>query len=202
MKLIASYTSPFARKCRIALAEKRLECQLIIDVPWLDDSHVPDFNPLGKIPVLVMDDGGTLFDSRVIVEYLDNLSPVGRLLPANHRDLIEVKRWEALADGVADAAAAIFLERRRPPELQSSAWIERQFLKVHRGLAQMAKDLDDAPWCVDDTYSLADIAVGCALGYLTFRFRDIDWRTLHPKLAKLADKLAQRPAFIDTLPHD
>lgn len=200
MKLITSLTSPFGRKVRIALAEKRLECPLEIDIPWNDDTAVPEYNPLGKIPVLVMDDGSTLFDSRVIVEYLDNLSPVGRLLPVNGRDHIQVKRWEALADGISDAAATIFIERRRPTELQSDDWIKRQELKISRGLAALADDLGDSPWCMNDSYTLADIATGCTLGYLAFRFPENDWHQRYTNLARLYDKLMLRPSFADSQP--
>lgn len=200
MKLITSLTSPFGRKARVALAEKRLECPLEIDVPWNEGTTVPEYNPLGKIPVLVMDDGNTLFDSRVIVEYLDNLSPVGRLLPVNGRDHIHVKRWEALADGISEAAATIFMERRRPLEQQSQDWIKRQQLKVERGIAAMAEELDDSPWCLNDIYTLADIATGCTLGYIKFRFPENDWQDKYPNLARLYDKLMLRPSFADTQP--
>lgn len=200
MKLITSLTSPFGRKARIAVSEKRLECPLEIDIPWNADSQVPNYNPLGKIPVLVMDDGSTLFDSRVIVEYLDNLSPVGRLLPVANRDLIRVKRWEALADGISDAAATIFLERKRPAEQQSPEWIARQQLKIDRGLALLSEELEDNNWLLNDVYTLADIAVGCTLGYLAFRFPEIDWKTQYPNLAKLYEKLLLRPAFADSIP--
>ncbi len=200
MKLITSLTSPFGRKARIALQEKRLECPLEIDIPWNAETHVPDFNPLGKIPVLVMDDGSSLFDSRVIVEYLDNLSPVGRLLPVTNRDLIQVKRWEALADGISDAAATIFLERKRPQEQQSSEWIERQQLKIDRGLKVLSEELADNSWFLNDVYSLADIAVGCTLGYLNLRFPEIAWQNNYPNLAQLYEKLMQRPAFAESTP--
>lgn len=200
MKLITSLTSPFGRKARIALQEKRLECPLEIDIPWNAETHVPDFNPLGKIPVLVMDDGSSLFDSRVIVEYMDNLSPVGRLLPVTNRDLIQVKRWEALADGISDAAATIFLERKRPQEQQSSEWIDRQQLKIDRGLKVLSEELADNSWFLNDVYSLADIAVGCTLGYLNLRFPEIAWQNNYPNLAQLYEKLMQRPAFAESTP--
>ena len=200
MKLIASLTSPFARKVRVVMAEKRIDCELVVDVPWGADTHVPEFNPLGKVPVLVMDDGSTLFDSRVIVEYLDNLTPVARLIPEETRPRVHVRRWEALADGVAEAAANIFLEKKRPAEKQSADWIVRQEQKVFRGLEAASEDLGEKSWCTGDAHNLADIAVGCMLGYLDFRFPEIEWRKAHPNLAKLADKLAQRQAFKDTLP--
>ncbi|MFC4159317.1 glutathione S-transferase [Chitinimonas lacunae] len=200
MKLIASLTSPFARKVRIVLLEKRIDCPLSIDIPWNADSTVAQFNPLGKVPALVFDDGHTLFDSRVIVEYLDNISPVTQLIPKDTRQAMAVKRWEALADGICEAAAHIVLERRRPETQRSDAWIERQQDKIHRGLAALANDLGERSWCNGESYSLADIAVGCCLGYLDFRFEQIDWRASYPNLARLAGKLATRPSFAETVP--
>jgi len=200
MQLIGSLTSPFVRKVRIVAAEKFVEYELVVDIPWSEDTQVPNYNPLGKVPVWVLDDGKTLFDSRVIVEYLENVSPVGHLLPKDARPRIAVKRWEALADGVCDAAALIFLERKRPAAQQSSEWIERQFAKVDASLKMMSDDLGNQTWCTGEFFSLADIAVGCALGYLEFRFPEIDWRRQHPKLSELFDRLMQRPAFIDTVP--
>jgi glutathione S-transferase len=200
LKLIASLTSPYARKVRIALAEKKIEYVLSTENPWAPDNAVTGFNPLGKVPVLVLDDGTNLFDSRVIVEYLDTVSPVGRLIPEPSRQRIAVKRWEALADGICDAASTIVLELRRPAVQQSREWVDRQRDKVVRGVRELATELDDKPWCNGETYSLADIATGCALGYLDFRQPDIDWRTGNPNLARLAEKLAKRPAFAETVP--
>ncbi|MFA5172497.1 MAG: glutathione S-transferase N-terminal domain-containing protein [Sulfuriferula sp.] len=200
MKLIASLSSPYARKVRIVLAEKHIECELQVDIPWTADTHVPDFNPLGKIPVLLLDDGTALYDSRVIVEYLDHASPVRNVLPKEPRSRILAKRWEALADGICDAAATIFLEKKRPESQQSPDWIARQELKIHRGLAVADKDLGDLSWCMGDSFSLADIAVGCALGYLDLRFAEIPWRETHPNLARLSTKLNERAAFVSTMP--
>ena len=139
MKLIASLTSPYARKVRIVLAEKKIECDLIEESPWSAESSVQRYNPLGKVPVLVLDDGSTLFDSRVIVQYLDTVSPVSRLIPEAGRQRIAVKRWEAIADGICDAASAIVIERRRPAKQQSGEWIDRQSGKVELAL----KDWDE-----------------------------------------------------------
>jgi glutathione S-transferase len=200
MKLIASLTSPFARKVRIVLAEKRIDYELVVDLPWNADTHVPDYNPLGKVPVLVMDDDTSLYDSRVIVEYLDNATPIGHLIPQEPRQRIVVRRWEALADGIGDAAATVFLERKRAPEKQDAEWIARQQGKIFRGLEAMSEELGEKPWCWDDTFSLADIAVGCTLGYLDFRFSEIQWRASHPNLARLAAKLEQRSSFQNSLP--
>jgi len=200
MQLIGSLTSPFVRKVRIVAAEKFIEYDLVVDIPWNEDSRVSEYNPLGKVPVWVQEDGKTLFDSRVIVEYLENVSPVGHLLPKEARPRIAVKRWEALADGVCDAAALIFMERKRPAAQQNPEWITRQMAKVDAGLKMMSDDLGKQTWCTGDFLSLADIAVGCALGYLEFRFPEIDWRLQHPNLSELFDRLMQRPAFKDTVP--
>jgi glutathione S-transferase len=200
MKLIITLTSPFARKVRIVMAEKRIDYEPVVDIPWEAETRVPEFNPLGKVPVLVMDDGHTLFDSRVIVEYLDSISPLHRLIPESGRPRIQVKRWEALADGVSEAAALIFLENRRPKAQRSQDWIQRQQRKVDLGLAAIAAELGDKTWCTGESYNLSDVAVGCALGYLDLRFPEIEWRRSYPTLAMLADKLSQRQSFKDTMP--
>lgn len=200
MKLIGSLTSPYARKARIVLAEKKIDCDFVIDIPWSPDTKVGDINPLGKIPVLVLDDETPLFDSRVIVEYIDNVTPNNKLFPATNRERTEVKRWEALADGVCDAATTAFLEAKRPAKEQSADWVARQREKITRSLDFMAKELGDQAFCMGTHFSLADIAVGVALGYLAFRFADIEWQTAHPNLAKLYDKLMLRPSFADTVP--
>ncbi len=200
LKLIATSTSPYARKVRIVLAEKKIEYALVEESPSAPGNRVADYNPLGKIPVLVMDDGTRLFDSRVIVEYLDTVSPVGRLIPEPSRDRIAVKRWEALADGLCDAAVAIVVEKKRPLRQQSKQWIERQQQKVVAAVRAFASELGDANWCSGETYTLADIAAGCALGYLDLRQPDLAWRAMHPNLAKLTDKLAARPPFANTVP--
>ncbi|HVL76697.1 MAG TPA: glutathione S-transferase C-terminal domain-containing protein [Noviherbaspirillum sp.] len=201
MKLIGSHASPYVRKVRVAMAEKKLDYELIVEDVWATGTTIQQSNPLGKVPCLVMEDGGAMFDSRVIVEYLDTLSPVGKLIPPNGRERAEVKCWEALADGVVDAAVLIRLERtQRPPHLQSEEWIRRQQSKIDAGLKAMASGLKETPYCTGNHYTLADVAVGCTLGWLSFRFPEIDWRDRHPNLAKLYDKLAERPSFKETVP--
>jgi glutathione S-transferase len=200
MKLLASLTSPYARKVRIALAEKKIDYDLVEASPWEAGDAVAQFNPLGKIPTLVLEDGTTLFDSRVIVEYLDAVSPVSRLIPEPSRQRIAVKRWEALADGICDAAMLITLELRRPARQQSKQWIAHQDGKIARAVDALARELEDRPWCNGESYSLADIATGCALAYLDFRHVELDWRDLHPNLGRLAEKLGARQSFVDTAP--
>jgi len=200
MKLIASLTSPYARKVRVALVEKKIEYDLIEESPWAAGTTVPTYNPLGKVPVFVLDDGTTLFDSRVIVEYLDTVSPVSRLIPEPNRQRIVVKRWESLADGICDAAVAIVLENKRAARQQSKDWLERQRSKVDLGLKELANELGEKTWCNGEAYSLADIATGCALGYLDLRHAAIDWRAAYPNLVNLAERLAKRPSFAETAP--
>ena len=202
MKLIGSTTSPFVRKVRVVLAEKKLDYGFELDNVWTAETKVHLSNPLGKVPCLVMEDGSAMYDSRVIVEYLDTLTPVCKLLPQNNaRDRADIKVWEALADGVADAAVLARLEKTlRPEAQQSAAWVERQMGKVQAGLAIMSANLGESPFCRGNHYTLADVAVGCTLGWLTFRFPDIDWRGDYPNLARLFDKLSERPSFKDTIP--
>lgn len=201
LQLIASLTSPFARKVRVFLAEKGIPYDLVVDVPWNADTQVPQFNPLGKVPVLVTEDGRTVYDSRVIVEYLEELKPFPLLIPARAENRIAVRRWEALADGIAEAAAMAFLERRRPAGEQSAAWINRQLEKVWRGLDAMEAELEGGMWCVDNSFSLADIAVGCCLGYLDFRFAsEVQWRDRYGNLTRLQEQLSARSSFHDSVP--
>lgn len=200
LKLIASTTSPFARKVRIALAEKKIEYQMVAASAWDAGNPVHAYNPLGKLPVLILDDGTHLYDSRVIVEYIDLVSPVSRLIPEPARQRIAVKKWEALADGVCDAAAAIVIERRRSASLQSDEWVDRQRRKISEGVAELARELGDRAWCYGEACSLADIATGCALGYLDLRHAELDWRDLYPNLERLAEKLGKRPSFAETKP--
>ena len=200
LKLLYSSTSPYARKVRVVLAEKKIECQSVEMSPWTPDTQVPQFNPLGKIPVLMLDDDTALYDSRVIVEYLDNVSPVSRLVPEPARQRIVVRRWEALADGICDAAIGIVLERKRTASQQSPEYIERQQGKITAGLAEMARELGERTWCNGEAYSLADIAAGCLLGYLDLRHPDVDWRGRYANLARHAEKLGKRASFADTAP--
>jgi len=202
MKLIGSLTSPYVRKVRVVMAEKKLDCQLDLEDVWGDDAILKS-NPLGKVPCLVLDGGEAVFDSRVIVEYLDTLSPVGKLIPPSGRERTEVRTWEALADGLLDAAVLARLEATWPgraAEQRSPAWIERQMRAVHQALKAMSQGLADKSFCAGTHFTLADVAVGCALGYLDFRFPTIDWRGDHANLQRLHDKLVTRQSFIDSAP--
>ena len=201
MKLLASLASPYTRKVRIVLAEKKIDCDMeLVDVNPVDNP-VNAHNPLGKIPALVLDDGSALYDSRVIAEFLDGKSPISRLIPEDLRDRVAVRRWEALADGVLDAGLLVRYESMREKKEQSQAWSDKQLARIKRGMALMSADLGERQWCHNERYSLADIAVGCCLGWLNFRRPGgIDWLVEYPNLGKHYEKLMARPAFADTVP--
>jgi len=199
MKLLAATASPYTRKVRIVLAEKKIECDLqMVDVAPVENPVNPH-NPLGKIPTLILDDGTALYDSRVIVEYLDNVSPISRLIPDNNRDRSAVRRWEALADGVLDAGLLWRYESLRDKKEQSGAWQGKQLARMRRGMEQLAKEI--GAFCHGERYSLADIAVGCCLGWLDFRKPGaVDWRAEYEPVSRHYDKMMERPAFADTVP--
>ena len=200
MKLIASHTSPYARKVRIAMAEKHIECEFVEDNVWAATTTVPQFNPLGKVPVLVLDDGLAVFDSRVIVEYLDGISPVSRLIPENSRDRVLVKRWEALGDGIADAGILGFLETKRPEAQQSKVSIARQFGKIDVAVAAAAREIGEREYFIGNALSLADIAMSCALLWIEYRLPQVKWRESHPALKTWIERLALRASFVETAP--
>jgi glutathione S-transferase len=200
MKLIGSLTSPFVRKARIVLAEKKIDYRLVLENVWSNETTIHTFNPIGKVPCLVMEDGEAVFDSRVICEYVDTLSPVGKLIPQPGRERIEVRCWEALADGMMEAAVLVRLEgTQRDPQQRCDKWLARQRRKVDEGLVATSQGLGSNTWCAGNHYTLADIAVGCALSYLDFRTPELNWRELYPNLDKHYQKLSQRQSFIDTV---
>jgi glutathione S-transferase len=201
MKLLGSLASPYTRKVRVVLAEKKIDCELeIVDVQPIENA-VNASNPLGKVPTLVLDDGTALYDSRVIADFLDARSPISRLIPEETRDRVAVRRWEALADGVLDAGLLVRYEGQREKRERSKAWTDKQLARMHRGLAVMARDLAERPWCHGERYSLADIAVGCCLGWLDFRKPgEVDWHAQYASLAQHYRKLMERPAFAETVP--
>lgn len=207
MKLLYTINSPYARKVRIVAAEKHIEVTLEEVVLSAPDCPVKQHNPLGKVPVLVLPDGDSLYDSRVIVEYLDNRTPLAHLIPQELNAKVKVRRCEALADGICDAAVATMLEQRKSIDKQEAALIERQMSKVTSGLKTLNKDLGKVEgvgknsWCVNGTFSLADIAVGCMLGYLNLRFGSvINLAAEYPNLERLQLALLKRPSFKDSMP--
>ncbi|HVC38150.1 MAG TPA: glutathione S-transferase N-terminal domain-containing protein [Gammaproteobacteria bacterium] len=201
MKLIGSLTSPYVRKVRVVLAEKEIDCQLLLEDVWAADTKIQQSNPLGKVPCLILDDDSALYDSRVICEYLDAFPPVNSLIPPAFPERILVRRWEALADGVLDAGVLVRLEHtQREPAQRSEAWLERQRRKVTAGLAAMAQDLGSSDGCLGGRFTLADIALGCALGWLSFRLPELDWHKTHANLGRHFDRLSLRPSFASSAP--
>lgn len=199
MKLFGSLGSPYARKVRILLAEKNIAHEFVIARGSAPDSPVPPYNPLGKIPTLVRDDGRGLYDSPVIIEYLDAFGTGPKMIPEDFDSRIEVRRWEALGDGIADATVNISHEYREPADKQRSAeWFAKQQQKIDRSLAVMEKDLGSNAFCFGQRFTLADIAAGYALGYLDHALPKVEWRSKHPALARLAQQLYARPSFTGT----
>lgn len=198
MKLYGSLTSPYVRKARILIREKDLPCEFVVADAWAADSPVPALNPLGKVPVLALDNGDTLFDSPVIVEYLDALKAPA-LLPAGGSERWDVLRWQALADGVLDAVVTRLLESRRPAAQQSADNLRRQEEKVARSLEYVARRLGNGQWLVSDRFTLADLAIAVALEYTDFRYPH-DWRARHARLGQWLAGIGARPAFLDTRP--
>jgi glutathione S-transferase len=197
MKLFGVDASPYVRKVRIVLEEKRIPYEYVRARPSVPGSPVPEHNPLAKVPVLVTDNGKAIYDSPVIVDYLDALVREPALIPTSLEQRTDVKRWEALGDGVTDAVVLVSHDRDK---VQTADWHQRQRLKIERGLAAMARELGERTFCYGDTFGLADIATGYALGYMDLVLTDIDWRAAHPNLARLAERLAQRDSFRKTVP--
>ena len=198
MKLLYTPNSPYARKVRIVAIEKHIE--LTLQKVELTDAIIKQYNPLGKVPVLVLDDDEALYDSRVIVEYLDHRTPVSKLVPNENSARISVIRWEALSDGICDAAVAAMIEGRKPAERQSQANIDKQMGKVADGLTKLNADIAKKKWCVNETFSLADIALGCMLGFVDLRYKHLNWQDHYPALAKHYNILIKRPSFKETMP--
>ncbi|HUQ73490.1 MAG TPA: glutathione S-transferase N-terminal domain-containing protein [Burkholderiales bacterium] len=197
MKLVIATPSPFARKARVALIEKGLAHETVVQNPW--QSTIAE-NPLGKVPVLILDDGTVIHDSSVIVEYLETLSAPPRLIPDDARQRVVHKQIEAIADGLCDAVVLIVTERSRPPDKQSPEWIARQARKLPAALDELERLLGAGECFTEHGFGLAEIAAGCALGYLDLRYPELDWRAGRSRLAALAKRLAERPSFAATLP--
>ncbi len=203
MELTLLYTqnSPYARKVRIVAAEKHIELNQESVVLAEPDNAARQYNPLGKVPVLILPNEEAVYDSPVIAEYLDKKSPVANLIPVDNEVRVQVKRWEALADGVCDAAVAVMLEKRRQAEKQDETVIEKQQAKVINGLNAFEQALEGQEWLVNNKYGLADIALACAVGYVSIRFEaDIEMATQYPNLFAFYATLLERPIYAETQP--
>jgi glutathione S-transferase len=198
MRIIGTTSSPYTRKVRIVALERGLAVDFVIDMPLAQDTRVPQFNPLGKVPVLVLDDGTALIDSPLIAEHLNALGTGDSLIPEAAEARMRVRQWEAVADGVLDAAVLMRMESLRPGQERSAAWVERQRGKIECGLDWMERRLGARPCCEGDHFSLADIAAGCAMAYLKFRFPEGDWHGRFAALARLSAELEHRSSFAAT----
>lgn len=198
-RLISATPSPYARKVRIALAEKRLQFELLTEVPWDSTTSTPKFNPLEKLPILLLEDGSSVYESSYILQYLELKHPSPPLLPQDTDGILAARKLEVLCDGVCDALVLTFFERMRG-DGASREWLARQRRKIDGGLGEIARLAGDREWTVGDRFSLGDIASGVVVGYVTVRFPDIAWRKDHPNLAALSDRLEQRPSFMNSVP--
>lgn len=200
LQLISATPSPYARKVRIALAEKGIAFELLTEVPWNDTTSTPKFNPLEKLPVLIFEDGSSVYESSYILQYLELKYPTPPMLPADVDGILAARKLEVLCDGVCDALVLTFFERMRG-EGASPEWTARQRRKIDGGVKEMARLVGKGDWAVGNRFSLGDIAAGTVVGYMTVRFPELPWRTQYPDLAALSDRLEQRPSFKNSVPH-
>jgi glutathione S-transferase len=200
MQLIGSTTSPYVRKARVYLAETGTSCAFVPVDAWQPDARLLSLAPLGKVPVLVRDDGSALYDSLLVMEYLDSqLSDSKRLLPAQGEARWEVLRWHALAHGLIDATVFRLLDLRRPEALRSAEVRAREETRIARALDSIERDIGDRQWLCLGRLTIADVVLGVALQYMDFRYPH-DWRGSRPALAAWARTMHARPSFTGTLP--
>jgi glutathione S-transferase len=199
MKLIGSYTSPFVRKISVMLLEKGITFEFINEQPYNAINGVAQYNPLGKVPALITDEGEVWFDSPIIAQYIELLAIAPALLPTEPVAALKIRQLEALADGIMDAALVSVRELARPVEQQSESELLRQREKVSQGLDTLERYLQEGTLNVD-TLNLATIAIACAIGYLNFRHVSPGWCVNRPLLVKLVENLFQRESFARTEP--
>lgn len=201
MKLLGSTGSPYARKARVAMLEKKIACEFVVDRPSHPDSQVPKHNPLAKVPVLVLDNGKSIYDSSVIAEYFDGIGSGPKLIPADFAPRIAVRQWEALGDGIVDAIVTLTHDSRYSETCDVNAgWYQKQLQKIEGGLATLERDIGANEYCFGSTFGLADICAGMALGYMDRAYARYDWRSKYPGLKRYADKLFARASFQQTQP--
>jgi len=199
MKLIGSYTSPFVRKISILLLEKGITFEFVNEQPYHAETGVAQYNPLGKVPALVTDDGETWFDSPIIAEYIELLGIAPAMVPREPKAALAIKQIEALADGIMDAALVSVREQARPAAQQSEEELVRQREKISRSLDMCEQLLQDGK-LKTDALNLATIAIACAIGYLNFRRVSPGWCVDRPLLVKLAETIFSRESFARTEP--
>lgn len=199
-QLISATPSPYARKVRIALIEKDISFQLLTEVPWDSTTTTPKYNPLEKLPVLICDDGTSVYESRFILEYLELKHPIPALLPKDVDGILAARRLEVLCDGICDALVLMFFERMRPDASQSAEWTARQRRKVDGGVREIARLIGDRRSAVGESFGLGDIAVTTVLGYMSVRWPEMKWREKYTNLAAYSDRMEQRPSLRSTRP--
>jgi len=200
MKLIGSPTSPFVRKVRVYLAETGTACDFQAVDAWQPDAALQGIAPLGKVPVLVRDDGPALFESNLVLEYLDSLRPeAGRLLPPAGEARWTVMRWQALAQGLIDSVVVRVLESRRDAAQRSATILTREEKRMGRALDALEAGIAGREWIATERLSLADVVLGVALQYIDFRDPH-DWRGARPALAVWCARVTARPSYQQTLP--
>ncbi|EFD0105244.1 TPA: glutathione S-transferase [Escherichia coli] len=199
MKLVGSYTSPFVRKLSILLLEKGITFEFINELPYNVDNGVAQFNPLGKVPVLVTEEDECWFDSPIIAEYIELMNVAPTMLPRDPLESLRVRKIEALADGIMDAGLVSVREQARPAAQQSEDELLRQREKINRSLDVLEGYLVDGT-LKTDTVNLATIAIACAVGYLNFRRVAPGWCVDRPHLVKLVENLFSRESFARTEP--
>lgn len=202
MKLVGSLTSPYVRKVRVQLHEKEIPFEFVLENVWDESTRIADYNPLGKVPCLILDGGQTVFDSLVISGTLEYMLPTIPLLPSDPKMRALVRTMESLGAGICDAAVGILLEKRFHDEGQASQVVlDRQLQKIENSLAWLSHNIKTTPgFYLTEHFSLADVSVGCALFYLDFRMPDLGWRDTYPEIAEYADRLSHRPSFENTQP--
>lgn len=200
MKLRFSPLSPYVRKVSVTLIETGLEDRVenILTNVWDPETDIADNNPLGKVPVLILDDGKVLYDSHVICEYLDSLHDGDKLFPQPGPARWQALRLHALGDGITDAGILTLLEGRRPEEFKYEKWIQRQTAAMLRGMDALENDLEN----LDAGFGIGQICVACSLGWLDFRFPDLGWRADHPGLADWLEGASERPSMMQTVPKE
>jgi glutathione S-transferase len=199
LQLISATPSPYARKVRIVLAEKGIPFELITEVPWNSTTETPQHNALEKLPVLILEDGSSVYESHYILEYIEAKFPEKHpMLSDNVDERLFAKKVEVVADGMCDALVLRFFEIQRSQ--QSEEWKARQMRKVDGGFKTLAEWVGDKDFIIGGKFGLADVATGSVCGYCDVRFAEYPWRTKYPNLARYMDKLAERQSFKDTVP--
>jgi glutathione S-transferase len=204
LKLISATPSPYARKVRIALAEKGVRFELLTEVPWDHTTATPRHNPLEKLPVLILEDGSSVYESSYILQYLELKFPQVPLVPRDADGWLAARKLEVLCDGVCDAVVLSMFEKMREkmrPNGGSPEWLARQRRKIEGGVGEMAKLVGTRTWAVGEGFGLGDIAVGTALGYIDVRFTELPWRKMYPNLGAFSDRIEMRQSFRDTVPY-